>query len=859
MKSRSVFFDENIQLKIRNNCSIYKNALEIKNKKLLAAKWWYEKTYDELWGLMFSPTIKRSWMALSYGCCPVCKKNVNMYDWVIDAINMPWKLKCPHCGELFPKNDFKAYYESGLDIKGVFRYEKAFVNLLVNSIDNTKCNNFGVDDGNGYLGENGDRWMFIGTYLVYGQWMQLVLAGIKRLSEAYVVTGEIEYARRALVLIDRVGDVYADFDYKEQGIMYEEERTSRGYVSYWANCCVEVRDIAIAYDQIFDAVKKDEKIIGYINETAKKCGFINDKSCFSKIHENIIENIFQHTLDHSERILSNFPHTDVTLTIIKTIIGWPGNKIEIGRQLKYIIEKSTFIDGLTGEKGTCGYASIGPTVLAGFLSFFSNIYPGFLKKILDEFPVLKDTYRFHIDTWCIEKYYPGCGDMGTFAAPVTVYGNNILSKQGSISNLTMSNEYFLWMLYKLTGDVDYARAIYISNRYKSCGCFEDDITVDNPKEIQMELDNVISINGFYLNQKSIDKPAWKLALLHSGKGKNKRSMWIDYDSGGNHGHHDALNIGIMAKGLDMMPDFGYPPVNRGGWNTPRFHWYIMPASHNVVVVDGKKHTNLPQGQFLRYPEYGINTMWKTEDVYKAGYFKAPEFIDGKRYERLIALIDITDEDCYCFDIFRVEGGKEHARFIRSSFSTIKYNGLNLRNGEEYGYATFMRNFKYDEKPADCWNVDFKIVDEFNVREADADVHLKYTDLTYDTTVNICDSWIDLCNWAKIKKNIKTTEADEAWIPTIIEKRNSQTDGLFSTFAGIYEPYEIKSNIFSVNRLKLSDKNGNKVPDSNVGVEIRTTNGIRDIIIAKDPEYTGDICFNEFISDGTCFTFYRMRE
>lgn len=877
MKSSSVFFNESLRKKIRSNCSACKNAAKIRDQKISEAKGWYEKGCDELWGLMFSPAIKRSWMVLSYGWCPACRKNVNMYDWIIDAVNKPWKLQCPHCGELFPKNDFKAYYESGLDEKGIFRYEKALAGFLVNREENSgdkrRGRNFGVDDGNGYLGENGDRWMFVGTYLIYGQWKQLVMEGIKRLSEAFIVTGEIEYARKALVLIDRVADVYPGFDFREQGFMYEEERTSTGYISYWAGACDDVRDIAIAYDQIFDAVKEDASIIGYIHETAVRRGFLNDKSDFSKIRENIETNIFRHTIDHSERIRTNFPHTDITLAIIKAIMGWPGNREEIGKLIKYIIEKSTLVDGVTGEKGTGGYASIGPNALAGFLSFFSNLYPDFLEKVLKEYPVLKDTYRFHIDTWCLERYYPGCGDMGTFAAPSTAYGNSILSREGAISKLAMSNEHFMWKLYKLTGDADFARAIYISNGYTSRGCFEGDITAENPEELQAELDAVIHGNGCFLNQKSVDKQAWKLAVLHSGRGGDKRSMWIDYDSGGNHGHHDALNIGIMAKGLDLMPDFGYPPVNRGGWDTPRFHWYIMPASHNLVVVDGKSHINLPKGGFLNCPEYGKTILWKIGDIYKAGYFKAPEYIGGKRYERLAVLIDLSEKDCYCFDVFRVEGGREHTRFTRSSFSTVKCGGLSLEAGKEYGYGTFMRNFKCDAKPASCWSADFKIIDEFGVREEGADVHLKYTGLTRGAEVSVCESWIDLCDWAKIRKAGRSagkaggnagkagddTEADEAWIPTIMERRTSEEDGLFSAFAGIYEPYEEKSNLLSVRRLELTDENGNSVPDSNVGVEVKTVNGFKDILIAKDPEYPGTVCFGRFISDGSCFTFYRQTE
>ena len=147
---------------------------------------------EALWSLVFGNTITRSWMVWSDGHCPACLKDVNMYRWEIDPLQRPWKVRCPRCGELFPKNDFAAFYRSGLDDSGVFAPERADRELLVHQ-DSTSTGDrppdFGVDDGEGYTdGER--RWRFIGTYLVYGQWKGLVVAGIQRLAAAYVASRE---------------------------------------------------------------------------------------------------------------------------------------------------------------------------------------------------------------------------------------------------------------------------------------------------------------------------------------------------------------------------------------------------------------------------------------------------------------------------------------------------------------------------------------------------------------------------------------------------------------------------------------------------------------------------------------------
>ena len=84
---------------------------------------------------------------------------------------------------------------------------------------------------------------------------------------------------------------------------------------------------------------------------------------------------------------------------------------------------------------------------------------------------------------------------------------------------------------------------------------------------------------------SVNKQQWHLAILRSGEGENERALWLDYDSSGNHSHSDGMNLGLFAYGMDFLPDFGYPPVQFGGWDAPRARWYMTTAAHNTVVVD----------------------------------------------------------------------------------------------------------------------------------------------------------------------------------------------------------------------------------------------------------------------------------
>src|SRR5215203_273712 len=205
LKQHSAFFGPERLRQVQANVSEFGWASTLRDQVVAACQPWLELSDEALWELMFGPTISRSWMVWSDGHCPSCKKSVEMYRWKMDAWKHPWKVRCPNCEELFPKNDFHAFYKSGLDEHGVFNPQKADRSLLFNAEHNDPndpLHRFGVDDGEGYL-EGDKRWRFIGAYLIYGQFHQRVQAGIKKLSAAFVLTGDKRYAHKAAVLLDR--------------------------------------------------------------------------------------------------------------------------------------------------------------------------------------------------------------------------------------------------------------------------------------------------------------------------------------------------------------------------------------------------------------------------------------------------------------------------------------------------------------------------------------------------------------------------------------------------------------------------------------------------------------------------------
>jgi hypothetical protein len=812
-KAASAFFPAALVAHAQANARSQEWAAAIRDSLVAQAKPWIGLSDDHLWSLMFGNTIRRAWQVWSDGYCPACKKPVPMYEWVADALNQPWKMRCPQCKELFPKNDFFKYYQSGLNAQELFEPQRADRSLLFNvehPSPSDPLHGFGVDDGEGYVAD-GHRWRFINAYLIYGQWKQAIVNGIRNLAAAYVATGDPACAHKAGVLLDRVADFYPTFDFGKEGVMYEGAPRS-GYVSTWHDACVEVLDLALAYDAVFEALARDGELVKFLSAKAKQCGLENPKACFADIQRNIEQRIFRDTLNNRPKIESNYPSTDATIVTLHTVLGWPDNRAEVLGLLDAIISKATLVDGLTGEKGLAGYSVIAPHAVAGLLGRYARSDLGFIRTELQRHPRLHDMYRFHLDTWCLGQYYPRSGDTGSFAARSPQYvGLPFTTNPG----VNPSSYAFLWELYQATGDKDFVRLIHSANGGSEKGLPYDLFAAD-PAAFQAQVAKVMAEDGAGFKLGSVNKQEWCLAVLRSGEGTNARAAWLDYDSGGGHGHADGLTIGLFAKGLDLLPDFGYPPVQYGGWGAPRAVWYTRTAAHNTVGVDGGNHR----------PGSGKTTLWFAGNQFRLVRASATNLIAGRQFERTVALVDMSPTDSYVVDVFRVSAGREHTRYLHGHFGRLTTAGLNLASTSENRYGEVMRNFQRDPQPGAGWSADWAIDDHLHYLASPADIHLRYTDLTRGAEVETAETWVSVSQYGGTA---------DAWIPSVLVRRKADHPPLSSTFAGILEPYEGKPKVQAARRLELRDAEGKAYGDGYVGIETQLLDGSRDLFLSADVE------------------------
>lgn len=809
VKSGSVFYPPQVVDRATANAAKHAWAQAIRDQVVNNAQRWLDLDDDTLWGLMMGPHIPRTWHVWSDGYCPSCKADVRMYDWIADPWRHPWKLQCPKCGELFPKNDFEKFHRSGYDEHGVFQPQLADRSLLINTDHPDPADplhQFGVDDGDGYVAD-GHRWRFVGYYVIFGQWKKWVHDGIVNLSAAYTVTGDPRYAYKAAILLDRVGDLYPTFDFHTQGgWVYETTNGTRGQVSTWHDACEEVRAMAYAYDRIFDAAKAQEtELTGFLSRKAAEHKLDNPKRTWSDIQRNIESGIFEDTLAHRERIESNYPRTDMTNLAIETVLRWPENRERVLQYLDAIIEKSTAVDGMSGEKGLAGYSSIAPSALAEILIQMSRLEPGLLKTVYERRPAVYDAFRFNIDTWCMEEWYPRIGDTGAFGRKYPQFAGLSFIPQSAAEPSAYS---FLWNLYEVTQDPALVQVIYLTNGKKVDG-LPHDLFSEDPEAFQANVRSVIDRVGAEILLPSVNKQNWRLAILRAGTGENRRALWIDYDSGGGHGHMDGMNIGLFAKGLDLIPDFGYPPVGYGGWSAPRATWYMKTASHATVVVDAANQKSAK----------GATTLWVDGNGFRAIRVACPEMIGGEVYERTVVMVDIDDRDSYIVDCFRVGGGVDHAKFFGSFFGTIRVEGLSLRDAPDFGGDTQMRAFKSDTNPPAQWTAEWTLEDRYDYLPDERRVGLKYWELTPQAEASVCEAWVDTGVYGE----------ESAWVPRIMVRRKSDTPPLDSTFVSIIEAHDGASKITGITRFAVARDNG-ATSESLVGLEVNLTNGRTDSLL-----------------------------
>ena len=674
---RTLMTDEQIR-QARQNVANYDWAAKSLQSAKKSVEWVLNMSDQELWDFI-PPADQPRALNVRFGFdCPIHGKEIfkkgGHYPWIIDREH-PFKVKCPVGGEVYPTNDFKPWSKP-------------------EGKDKLDTHTQYVDDGYGWTDKDGNRYWFVGYYIFWQRWRADILPVIPQLAYVYALTGDTRYSHKAAVMLARVASEYPKMNYQKQAY----------HNGVWpAPCSGKILDLdwegsgtivplSVAYDEIYEALDSDSELATFLAGKAisHPKDFIETnflQECARAIESGIVHGNmnYQEQLATVATVLDNHDSAKgfTTGQMVDWIMNGPG-------------EMNTLLYNCVSRDGSASEESIGYTTIwtNAFLSLGQKLKP--LGYDLFANPRLKKMADFYIQTAAAGKFNPNIGDsegdMVGGAPPVWGAG-------------MFRTAYDIW------GDPEFANVL---NRIGWPG----PAIYEKPDSVEMDKKKAKAL-GTDLGLKSRDLGGYGLAILETGGGDDRRAALMHYGtSGAWHGHNDRLNIEMWSHGRCVLPEMGYP----AHWGDKAYTWTQNTPSHYCVEID-------ENGQ--RKKEGHLNLLVSTPEV-QVMDASAENVYPGvaSLYRRTVAMVDISPEDSYLLDIFRVKGGKRHDYIFHGlPFGEFTVSGVTLGApqakgtlmGEDVEFGKTVASMKSGGyqwltnprrgKPEGNWSVDWLLKDK----------------------------------------------------------------------------------------------------------------------------------------------------
>lgn len=644
--ARTLLTDEQLR-QARANVTRFDWAAKSLADTCKAVEWVLAMPDDELWDFI-PPADQPRALNVRFGFdCPVHGKEIfkagGHYPWITDREH-PFKVKCPVGGEVYPSNEFVPWsnsHKTKLDTHAKY-----------------------VDDGYGWIDAEGNRYWFVGYYVFWQRWRRDILPVIPALAYAYILTGDSRYSHKAAVMLARIASEYPRMDYTKQAYHNGAwPSTTRGKIldlDWEGDSTIE--PLAIAYDRIYDALDTDAELAAFLArkgienpKTFIETNFLQEAARAIQtgiVHGNMN---FQEQLAVVARVLDNHDPARgyTTDQMLDWIMNGPG-------EMNTLLYNGVTRDGAASEE-SIGYTSIWTNSFMGLGEHLKPLGCDILSS-----PRLKKMVDFYVQTTVADRFCPCIGD---------AYGD-MTGGAPPVWNVQMMRK-----AYELWGDPQYAR---ILNRI---GWPKPDI-FDSPDSLEAARQKA-RLLGTDLGLTTRDLGGYGLAILETGtsdsppvlsndKQVNRRAASMYYGSAGAwHGHFDRLNISLWSHGRCMMPEMGYP----AHWGEQADLWTRSTPTHYCVQIDENRQSNSREGHLnLLASGSGVQVMEASAEGAYAGI--------ASLYRRTVAMVDISDEDSYLLDVFRVNGGKVHDYIFHGlPFGDFSVTGVYL--GEPQTRGTLM--------------------------------------------------------------------------------------------------------------------------------------------------------------------------
>ncbi len=599
-----------------------------------------ELSDDATWLLQPTTTIPRTYDVGRHprAVCPehgdAVKKHGTFNPWSIDPIGHPYQLRCPEGGEWYPSNK---YHEGDLT-SGDY-----------------------PDDGLGCM-HGGERYHFLIEYahMAYGS---IVVPTLKSLSEAYVLSDDPRYAYKGCILMARLAMEFPNYGWEGTGLDLED-RTDLAYMGpyggthphytwkdggmisdhIWETFLAE--RIAYAYDALYPYFD-DPDVLAFVKSKGMPVETGDDLRGYI---ESYILRACMVALDKG-MIKGNEGHHQACALGMALVMDDHGdthpNSLDMVEYAYHGIGRSAYmlLNGMARDGGgheSPGYNKIKfdfirvAEVMEELRALHPEDYPEDRYPDLFAHPKAAELFYHHIDSLLCRRWLPPIGDTGGIRKPERHEERHLRYAYSDSQNLYAFRKY---------GDPRFARAMTrVDGSF-----FPGQLWEPYPEE---ELNAALADPASAITRESRLLDGYGVGILESGEWPNDRVFTVNYSSTVGHRQNDQLSIGLFARGLDLLPDIGYPRT----WSY-RTQWDAANMSHNTVTVNERSFT------YPRFFRNGCRLFASQDGVHAVSAYHNPYVestgLDVDLYERTKVMIDVDEERFYLVDLFAVSGGEQH--------------------------------------------------------------------------------------------------------------------------------------------------------------------------------------------------------
>ncbi|MCC6424778.1 MAG: heparinase II/III family protein [Phycisphaerales bacterium] len=602
-----------------------------------------DKSDDFVWMLMPTTKIARHVPVKFKASCPIHGEELKRLDpycgYNIDPLNHPYKVQCKVGGEWWPTNDYAAGDMTSGDYP---------------------------DDGNG-AHRDGKTYYFLRdyTHMVYAA---VVVPSLKSLSQAWLISGDKRYARKGCILLAKVAFEYPNQRDRKDRLFYADQPNGRdpdypgkvgGMVTdlIWETFCLET--LADAYDGLYNAMD-DPELIAYLKGKGMPINSGDDLRHY--IENYILRSGIEGLL--TGYIQGNPGHHQAAAAAVALVLDdydqRPDNPFNSTAAVDYIRrynhagvvhDSDIMVNGLERDGGgeeSPGYCPIKLdfTRVDDLLEMIRTRQP---KRFpVDQYPPIfrgpkaPRLFDFFLDLTIDGYFIPSIGDAGGIEKP-----KRYAPQRWSY----VPSENYLWAFAKYGNPRFAAACLDLRTGKPAEGKLFDPYPIDQIKAAAARPDAKIEWKTRILD-------GYGVAILDSGEGENRRALTLNYTNFLGHRQCDPLMIEIFARGLNVLPDLGYP----ASWQY--FHqWDGNSLAHNTVTVDETQPTMQPNAGWLRLfaSKNGVHVAAASQNPYSRdrAQLGKPDAKPNDLYERMVVMVDVDETRFYFVDLFAVNGGQQH--------------------------------------------------------------------------------------------------------------------------------------------------------------------------------------------------------